>query len=98
MTSKLNVLVTGGAGYIGSHACKALRNAGYVPITLDNLSTGWRDSVKYGPFEFVDLLNRSEVERVFTIQSTCSHAWPFSQVGESVIEPIKYWRNNVMGH
>lgn len=42
------VFVTGGAGYIGSHACKALRNAGYTPVTLDNLSTGWQDAVKFG--------------------------------------------------
>ena len=46
-----NILVTGGAGYIGSHACKALKAAGYVPVTYDNLSTGWRDAVKFGPFE-----------------------------------------------
>ncbi|MEO1959450.1 MAG: NAD-dependent epimerase/dehydratase family protein, partial [Paracoccus sp. (in: a-proteobacteria)] len=43
------VLVTGGAGYIGSHACKALATAGYRPVALDNLSTGWRDAVKFGP-------------------------------------------------
>lgn len=53
-----NILVTGGAGYIGSHACKALQQAGYVPVTFDNLVTGWRDSVKFGPFEQGDLLNR----------------------------------------
>ena len=46
-----NVLVTGGAGYIGSHACKALKTAGFTPVTFDNLVTGWRDAVKFGPFE-----------------------------------------------
>ena len=59
-----NVLVTGGAGYIGSHACKALRQAGYTPVTLDNLSTGWKDAVKFGPFEKVELLNRADIDCV----------------------------------
>ena len=45
------VLVTGGAGYIGSHACKALAAAGDIPVTYDNLVTGWEDAVKFGPFE-----------------------------------------------
>ena len=49
------ILVTGGAGYIGSHACKALKVAGYTPVTFDNLVTGWRDAVKFGPFEQGDL-------------------------------------------
>ena len=50
-----HVLVTGGAGYIGAHACKALAAAGFVPVAFDNLSTGWRDAVKYGPFVQGDL-------------------------------------------
>ena len=53
------MIVTSGAGYIGSHACKALRNAGYIPVTVDNLSTGWAEAVKFGPFEQVDLLDQS---------------------------------------
>lgn len=56
------VLVTGGAGYIGSHACKALKAAGYVPVTFDNLCTGWEDAVKFGPFERGDLLDRARVD------------------------------------
>ena len=55
-----NVLVTGGAGYIGSHACKALKRAGCNPITFDNLVTGWKEAVKYGPFENGNLLNKAE--------------------------------------
>jgi len=51
------IIVTGGAGYVGSHACKALARAGYTPVTVDNLSTGWRDAVKFGPLEEVDLLD-----------------------------------------
>lgn len=50
------ILVTGGAGYIGSHACKALAQAGYLPVTYDNLITGWQDAVQFGPFEQGDLL------------------------------------------
>ena len=63
-----NVIVTGGAGYIGSHACKALRNAGYTPVTVDNLSTGWSEAVKFGPFEEVDLLDRTKLDQVFNFE------------------------------
>ena len=59
------VLVTGGAGYIGSHACKALAAAGYVPVTYDNLCTGWREAVKFGPFEQGDLMDRARLDEVF---------------------------------
>ena len=52
---QLNILVTGGAGYIGSHACKALAARGFVPITYDNLSRGNRWAVKWGPFEEGDI-------------------------------------------
>ena len=60
-----NILVTGGAGYIGSHACKALLQNGYNPITIDSLSTGWQEAVKFGPFEKVDLLDRKGLDQVF---------------------------------
>jgi UDP-glucose 4-epimerase len=94
-----NVLVTGGAGYIGSHACKALRDAGYVPVTFDNLSTGWEDAVKFGPFEQGDLLDRARLDDVFAKYNPVAvmHFAAFSQVGESMTDPGKYWRNNVMG-
>ena len=94
-----NVLVTGGAGYIGSHACKALRRAGYTPVTLDNLSTGWKDAVKFGPFEEVDLLNRADIDYVFKKYSPIAvmHFAALSQVGESMQKPGLYWENNVMG-
>ena len=58
------VLVTGGAGYIGSHACKVLRDAVYLPVTYDNLSTGWADAVKFGPFAKGDLLDRAALRAV----------------------------------
>ena len=94
-----NVIVTGGAGYIGSHACKALRNAGYTPVTVDNLSTGWSEAVKFGPFEEVDLLDRTKLDQVFKLYQphAVMHFAAFSQVGESVDDPVKYWHNNVMG-
>ena len=93
------VLVTGGAGYIGSHACKALRQAGYEPVTFDNLVTGWKDAVKFGPFEQGDLLNKSDVDRVFKKHRPAAvlHFAALSQVGESMQEPGRYWKNNVMG-
>ncbi len=59
------VLVTGGAGYIGSHACKALKAAGYRPVTFDNLVTGWKDAVKFGPFGQGDLQDRARLDEVF---------------------------------
>ena len=94
-----NVIVTGGAGYIGSHACKALRNAGYTPVTVDNLSTGWSEAVKFGPFEEVNLLDRTKLDQVFKLYQphAVMHFAAFSQVGESVDDPVKYWHNNVMG-
>lgn len=93
------VLVTGGAGYIGSHACKALRAAGYLPVTFDNLSTGWEDAVKFGPFEKGDLLDRARLDEVFAKHKPVAvmHFAAFSQVGESMKDPAKYWRNNVIG-
>ena len=53
-----HVLVTGGAGYIGSHACKLLAQQGYIPVTFDSLITGWACAVKFGPFVRGDLLDR----------------------------------------
>ncbi|WP_417256342.1 UDP-glucose 4-epimerase GalE [Celeribacter halophilus] len=93
------VIVTGGAGYIGSHACKALRAAGYEPVTFDNLSTGWEDAVKFGPFEKGDLLDRARLDEVFAKYNPVAvmHFAAFSQVGESMKDPAKYWRNNVIG-
>ena len=94
-----HVLVTGGAGYIGSHACKALRDAGFVPVTFDNLETGWQDAVKFGPFEQGDLMDRTRLDAVFDQYKPVAvmHFAALSQVGESMKLPGKYWRNNVLG-
>jgi len=94
-----HVLVTGGAGYIGSHACKALKAAGYMPVTYDNLVTGWRDAVKFGPFVQGDLADRATLDRAFETYrpSAVMHFAALSQVGESMIDPGLYWRVNVLG-
>ncbi|HRO16020.1 MAG TPA: UDP-glucose 4-epimerase GalE [Paracoccus sp. (in: a-proteobacteria)] len=91
------VLVTGGAGYIGSHACKALAAAGYVPVTYDNLCTGWREAVKFGPFEQGELMDRTRLDEVFAQHRPVAvmHFAALSQVGEAMREPAKYWRGNV---
>lgn len=94
-----NILVTGGAGYIGSHACKFLRSAGYMPVTYDNLSTGWEDAVRFGPFERGELADRARLDQVFAAYQPQAiiHFAALSQVGESARDPGLYWRNNVVG-
>ena len=94
---KKHVLVTGGAGYIGSHACKSLAQAGYIPVTLDNLVYGHRWAVKWGPFIHGDLADGVLLRRVlreYDIQAVM-HFAAFAYVGESVQQPGKYFRNNV---
>ncbi|MGO7873508.1 UDP-glucose 4-epimerase GalE [Rhizobium leguminosarum] len=93
------ILVTGGAGFIGSHICKALSRAGMIPVTYDNLSTGHADSVRWGP------LIRAELADVATLRRTLAefspdcviHCGANAYVGESVEMPRKYYRNNVVG-
>lgn len=95
----MNILVTGGAGYIGSHTCKALALNGLTPITYDNLSTGHDHAVKWGPFEKGDILDQSRLTQVIEKYNPTAviHFAAHSQVGESVENPIKYYRNNVSG-
>ncbi|MFT4961718.1 MAG: UDP-glucose 4-epimerase [Paracoccaceae bacterium] len=94
-----NVLVTGGAGYIGSHACKALKAVGYTPVTYDNLVTGWQDAVKFGPFERGELTDRARLDEVFAKYQPIAvmHFAALSQVGEAMQQPGMYWHNNVAG-
>jgi UDP-glucose 4-epimerase len=94
-----NILVTGGAGYIGSHACKALKAAGHLPVTFDNLSTGWADAVKFGPLEQGDLTDRARLDEVFArwMPEAVMHFAALSDVGQSMREPALYWHNNATG-
>ena len=94
-----HVLVTGGAGYIGSHACKALSRQGFVPVAFDNLSTGWADAVKFGPLSQGDLLDRAAVDEAFARYRPVAvmHFAALSLVGDSMQEPGRYWRTNMIG-
>ncbi len=96
---KKNILVTGGAGYIGSHVCKALAHAGYIPISYDNLVHGHRWAVRWGPLEFGDISDRDGLARVFEKYQPQAvlHFAAYTYVDESVRDPGKYYRNNVAG-
>jgi UDP-glucose-4-epimerase GalE len=91
------ILVTGGAGYVGSHACKALARAGYRPITYDSLIHGHRQAVRWGPLVEADLADTDRLTdtlRRFDIAAVL-HFAAFAYVGESVEQPGLYFRNNV---
>ena len=93
------VLVTGGAGYVGSHACKALAGAGFTPVVYDNLSTGNRWAVRWGPLELGDILDAARLHEVFCSYrpEAVLHFAAFALVGELMREPARYYRNNVIG-
>lgn len=95
----MHVLVTGGAGFIGAHACKALFQTGFTPVAYDNLSTGHADAVRYGPLvrgdvrdfdRLCEIINANKIEAVL-------HFAASAYVGESVENPAKYYSNNVGG-
>ena len=93
------ILVTGGAGYIGSHTCKALASAGYIPVCYDNLVYGHRHAVQWGPLEFGDISDRQRLDQVIYQHKpeAIMHFAAYAYVGESVQDPGKYYRNNVSG-
>jgi UDP-arabinose 4-epimerase len=94
-----HVLVVGGAGYIGSHTCKALAAAGYVPVTYDNLVYGQRSAIRWGPFVHGDISDRSALDAAIRTwqPEAVLHFAAFAYVGESVTNPGKYYRNNFAG-
>ncbi len=93
------ILVTGGAGYIGSHVCKQLVSAGHLPVVYDNLCTGNRGAVKWGPFEQGDIRDRARLSSVIRRYRTTTvmHFAALIQVADSVINPALYYENNVYG-
>ena len=93
-----NILVTGGAGYIGSHACKALAGAGYRPIAYDNLIYGHREAVRWGPLVEADLADRLRLAATLAEHdiSAVMHFAAFAYVGESMTKPGLYFRNNLV--
>jgi UDP-glucose-4-epimerase GalE len=93
------ILVVGGAGYVGSHACKALAQAGYKPVTLDNLRTGHADAVKWGPLIEADFGDADAVRAAVRQHGVTAamHFGALSLVAESVAEPARYYANNVAG-
>lgn len=95
----MKVLITGGAGYIGSHTCKALAAQGHQVVVYDNLSTGHRKLVRWGDFEYGDIRDSARLDAVLRRHKPdgCIHFASSIAVGESVIDPGKYYDNNVIG-
>jgi len=93
------ILVTGGAGYIGSHTCKALALRGYTPVALDDLSNGHERAVKWGPLVRGDIADRALLDSVFATYRPegVIHFAAFIEVGESVRNPGAFYRNNAAG-
>ena len=93
----MKILVVGGAGYIGSHMVKQLSLSNHEVITLDNLSCGYKDAVKYGELVVGDLGDKKVLNKLFSAHKfdAVMHFAAFIEVGESVINPAKYYQNNV---
>lgn len=92
----MNILLVGGAGYIGSHMLHLLRQAGHTVTSLDNLSSGYRDAVSGGDFVYGDIADSKLLDRLFSRNGfdAVFHFASFIQVGESVIKPDIYYQNN----
>jgi UDP-arabinose 4-epimerase len=93
------VLVTGGAGYVGSHCCKAFAKAGWTVVVLDNLSRGWRDAVRWGPLIECDIRDSIQVRAALEQHrpDVVAHFAALAYVGESVSDPAIYYGNNTAG-
>jgi UDP-glucose-4-epimerase GalE len=94
-----NILVTGGAGYIGSHTCKQLAASGHTPIVYDNLSNGHRDAVRWGPFEAGDITDGARLRAVIQAHKPQAviHFAGLIEVGLSVADPAAFYHANVNG-
>jgi len=95
----MRILVTGGAGYIGSHTCKLLKKLGFIPVVFDNLSTGWKEFVRYGPFVFGDIRDEEALFKAlldFKVEAVI-HFAAKACVEESTRIPEEYFDNNVGG-
>ncbi len=97
--SRGTILVTGGAGYIGSHVCKALASAGFLPLSFDDLSRGHEWAVKWGPLVRGTLLDGAALDAAMAAHRPLAiiHLAGFTYVGESVRDPLLYHTNNVAG-
>lgn len=96
----MKILVTGGAGYIGSHAVRALIEAGREVVVLDDLSTGFREAVHPdAKFYNIDIHDGEALDKLFQAEDIAGviHFAAFSQVGESMKKPLKYYDNNLSG-
>jgi UDP-glucose-4-epimerase GalE len=95
----MKIIVTGGAGYIGSHVCKVLATKGFEPIVFDNLSRGNHWAVKWGPLEVGDIADSARLRGVLEQHRPAAvmHFAAYAYVGESVDNPLLYYRNNVTG-
>lgn len=93
------ILVVGGAGYIGAHTCKALAQAGFVPVTFDNFSTGHRDFVRWGPLVEGDIRDSEAVARAVRAHGVAAaiHLAGLAHVGDSMVDPAVCYENNVAG-
>lgn len=93
-----HVLVTGGAGFIGSHICKALRHAGFTPVVYDNLSTGHANQVRWGPLITADLGDSTRLLGCLDTYRPLAvvHCAASAYVGESIENPRRYYENNVV--
>ncbi|MFA7431474.1 MAG: UDP-glucose 4-epimerase GalE, partial [Rhodospirillaceae bacterium] len=93
------IMITGGAGYIGSHVCKAVAAAGYTPVTFDDLSRGHAEAVRWGPLVVGNISDGTALDDAFRNHQIAGiiHLAAFAYVGESVSNPGLYYRNNVCG-
>src|SRR5688500_4681886 len=96
---KQSVLVTGGAGYIGAHTSKALAEAGFIPVVFDNLSSGFREAVQWGPFVYGDIRDRRALAAAMETHGVGAviHFAGLIEVGRSVSHPDLFWDVNVTG-